>query len=75
LKQQIETLMKMQAKIVEEGHQSKELLKLVLRGALDGNISEEDCKRLGMTEAEIRDYVRKIKEGDKKDGEAFDKLS
>ena len=67
--------MKMQAKIVEEGQQSKELLKLVLRGALDGQISEEDCKRLGMTEAEIRDCVKKIKEGEKKDSQAYDKIS
>ena len=50
------------------------MLKLVLKGALDGNISEEDCKRLGMTEEEIRDYVKRIKDSEKQDGLAYKKI-
>ena len=33
----------MQAKILDEGEKTRTLLKLVLKGALDGNSTEEDC--------------------------------
>ena len=50
------------------------MLKLVLKGALEGNITEEDCQRLGMTEAEIREYIRQIKQGDEDGDQALKKI-
>lgn len=64
----------MQARIIDQSQTTRELLKLVLKGALDGEITEEDCQRLGMTADEIRDYVKKIKDGEKEDGQAFKKI-
>lgn len=61
----------MNAKILNINETNREMLKLVLKGALDGNITEEDCERLGMTEEEIRNYIQKIKEGEIDDGKAL----
>lgn len=64
----------MNAKILNVNETNREILKLVLKGALDGNITEEDCERLGMTEEEIRKYIKKIKEGANDDGKALKKI-
>jgi len=64
----------MQAKMLVQNEQTRHLLKLVLKGALDGNITEEDCQRLGMTEAEIRDYIRQIKQGEEEGDQALKKI-
>ena len=64
----------MNAKIINVNETNREMLKLVLKGALDGNITEEDCERLGMTEDEIRSYIKKIKEGAIDDGKALKKI-
>lgn len=64
----------MNAKIINVNETNREMLKLVLKGALDGNITEEDCERLGMTEDEIRSYIKKIKEGANDDGKALKKI-
>ena len=74
LKKQIEALNAMNAKIINVNETNREMLKLVLKGALDGNITEEDCERLGMTEDEIRSYIKKIKEGAIDDGKALKKI-
>jgi len=50
------------------------LLKLALRGILDGNITDEDCKRLGMTRAEVEDLVRKYREVEKEDNKDYKEL-
>ena len=47
---------------------------MALKGILEGKISEEDCKRLGMTEDEINDFVNKIKEGKEVDVKHLDTL-
>ena len=64
----------MNAKIINVNETNREMLKLVLKGALDGNITQEDCERLGMTEDEIRSYIKKIKEGANDDGKALKKI-
>lgn len=64
----------MNAKILNINETNREMLKLVLKGALDGNITEEDCERLGMTEQEIRNYIKKIKEAAIDDGQALKKI-
>ena len=64
----------MNAKIINVNETNREMLKLVLKGALDGNITQEDCERLGMTEDEIRSYIKKIKEGAIDDGKALKKI-
>jgi hypothetical protein len=64
----------MQAKILAQNEQTRELLRLALKGVLDGKITPEDCARLGMTEAEIKDLVRKFKDSQTDDSKSYKDL-
>lgn len=74
LKHQLQTLQMMQAKILEDSDKTRTLLKLVLKGALNGNITQEDCQRLGMTADEIREHIRQLKNAEQTSDLAFKKI-
>lgn len=71
---QIEALNKVQATILAQNEGIRELLKKVIKGGLDGKITAEECKRLGMTEKEITEIVQKIKENEESDNVSYRKL-
>lgn len=64
----------MQAKLLAQNEQTRELLKAVIKGGVDGKITPELCKRLGMSEAEIRDLLQKIKTSEESDTVSYKKL-
>ena len=64
----------MQVKLLAQNEQTRELLKLVIKGGIDGKITPELCKRLGMTENEIREIIQKIKQSEESDNVSYKQL-